>query len=136
MEKEDGYALVNHIFKNISLPVGMHTHSNCKNRCMMEDRCKSINMGPKDKDKVLCQISDSDHVQHPNDLKPTEGFTYRGMEVSKKCSVFEFANFKSCFVNRAEKVTESQCLFRMELENKNRLNEVIYREENSKWCPE
>ena len=50
----------------------------------MEDRCKSINMGPEDKDKVLCQISDSDHVQHPNDLKPTEGFTYRGMEVSKK----------------------------------------------------
>ena len=84
MEKEDGYALVNHILKNISLPVGMHTYSNCKNRCMMEDRCKSINMGPEDKDKVLCQISDSDHVQHPNDLKPTEGFTYRGMEVSKK----------------------------------------------------
>ena len=50
----------------------------------MEDRCKSINMGPEVKDKVLCQISDSDHVQHPNDLKPTEGFTYRGMEVSKK----------------------------------------------------
>ena len=55
-------------------------------------------MGPEDKDKVLCQISDSDHVQHPNDLKPTEGFTYRGMEVSKKGSVFEFANFKSIFV--------------------------------------
>ena len=64
----------------------------------MEDRCKSINMGPEVKDKVLCQISDSDHVQHPNDLKPTEGFTYRGMEVSKKSSVFEFANFKSIFV--------------------------------------
>ena len=91
----------------------------------MEDRCKSINMGPEVKDKVLCQISDSDHVQHPNDLKPTEGFTYRGMEVSKKISVFEFATFKSSFVNRAKKVTESQCLFRMELENKNRSNEVI-----------
>ena len=69
----------------------------------MEDRCKSINMGPEDKDKVLCQISDSDHVQHPNDLKPTEGFTYRGMEVSNKSSVFEFANFKSSFINRAKK---------------------------------
>ena len=44
MEKEDGYALVNHILKNISLPVGMHMQSNCKNRCMMEDRCKSINI--------------------------------------------------------------------------------------------
>ena len=87
MEKKGGYALVNHILKNISLPVGVHTYRNCKNRCMMEDRCKSINMGPEDKDKVLCQISDSDHVQHPNDLKPTEGFTYRGMEVSTKNSV-------------------------------------------------
>ena len=103
MEKEDGYALVNHILKNISLPVGMHTYSNCKNRCMMEDRCKSINMGPEDKDKVLCQISDSDHVQHPNDLKPTEGFTYRGMEVSKKSSVFELANCICSFGNPRRK---------------------------------
>ena len=87
MEKEDGYALVNHILKNISLPVGVHTYSNCKNRCIMEDRCKSINMGPEDKDKVLCQISDSDHVQHPNDLKPTEGFTYGGMEASARNTV-------------------------------------------------
>ena len=87
MKKKDGYALVNHILKNISLPVGMHTYSNCKNRCMMEDRCKSINMGPEDKDKVLCQISDSDHVQHPSDLKPTDGFTYRGMEVRTRNSV-------------------------------------------------
>ena len=125
MEKEDGYALVNHILKNISLPVGMHTYSNCKNRCMMEDRCKSINMGPEDKDKVLCQISDSDHVQHPNDLKPTEGFTYRAMEVSKKSSVFELAIVFPLLGIRAEKLTESQCLFRMELTNKNRSNEVI-----------
>ena len=103
MEKEDGYALVNHILKNISLPVEMHTYSNCKNRCMMEDRCKSINMGPEYKDEVLCQISDSDHVQHPNDLKPTEGFTYRGMEVSKKSSVFELANCISSFGNPRRK---------------------------------
>ena len=52
MEKEDGYALVNHILKNISLPVGMHTYSNCKNRCMMEDRCKSIRC----KSIMLCQV--------------------------------------------------------------------------------
>ena len=60
-------------------------------------------MGPEDKDKVLCQISDSDHVQHPNDLKPTEGFTYRGMEVSTKKFGFEFANFIYSFVNPRRK---------------------------------
>ena len=111
MEKEDGYALVNHILKNISLPVGMHTYSNCKNRCMMEDRCKSINMGPEDKDKVLCQISDSDHVQHPNDLKPTEGFTYRGMEVTKKDSVFQFENFISSFGNSRRKKSQNRNVY-------------------------
>ena len=111
MEKEDGYALVNHILKNISLPVGMHTYSNCKNRCMMEDRCKSINMGPKDKDKVLCQISDSNHVQHPNDLKPTEGFTYRGMEVTKKDSVFQFENFISSFGNSRRKKSQNRNVY-------------------------
>ena len=111
MEKEDGYALVNHILKNISLPVGMHTYSNCKNRCMMEDRCKSINMGPEDKDKALCQISDSDHVQHPNDLKPTEGFTYRGMEVTKKDSVFQFENFISSFGNSRRKKSQNRNVY-------------------------
>ena len=62
-------------------------HSNCKNRCIIEDRCKSINVRPEDKDRVLCQISDSDHVQHPNDLKPSEGFTYGGMEVRTRNTV-------------------------------------------------
>ncbi|PFX12561.1 hypothetical protein AWC38_SpisGene23459 [Stylophora pistillata] len=47
----------------------------------MEDRCKSINMGPSgEKDKVLFQLSDSEHLQHPNDLKLIAGFMYRGTE--------------------------------------------------------
>nr|XP_058969784.1 leukocyte tyrosine kinase receptor-like [Pocillopora verrucosa] len=107
MEKEDGYALVNHILKNISLAVEMHTYSNCKNRCMMEDRCKSINMGPEDKDKVLCQISDSDHVQHPNDLKPTEGFTYRGME--NRCCLSMCHNNATCLVGFTDKGYKCVC---------------------------
>ena len=83
MQQKDGYGLVGHVFKNILLPVGMHMYSHCRNWCTMEDRCKSINMGPSgEKDKVLCQLSDSDHLQHPNDLKPMAGFMYRGTEVS------------------------------------------------------
>ena len=70
-----------HVLKNISLPIGMHMNSHCRNWCTMEDRCTSINMGPEKKDKVLCQLSDSDHVQHPDDLKSAAGFTYRKMEV-------------------------------------------------------
>ena len=56
-------------------------NSHCRNWCTMEDRCTSINMGPEKKDKVLCQLSDSDHVQHPDDLKSAVGFMYRKMEV-------------------------------------------------------
>ena len=33
------------------------------------------------RDKVLCQISDSDQLQHTNDLKPMADFMYRGTEV-------------------------------------------------------
>ncbi|PFX12468.1 hypothetical protein AWC38_SpisGene23572 [Stylophora pistillata] len=52
----------------------------------MEERCKSINMGPAgEKDKFLCQLSDSDHLQHPNDLKPMADFVYRGMEHGLVC---------------------------------------------------
>jgi len=68
------------VFKNISLSLGMR--ETCTERCVMEDNCVSINMGPPVKDKVLCQLSDSDHMRHPEDLKPQEGFTYRGTEVT------------------------------------------------------
>ncbi|PFX13642.1 hypothetical protein AWC38_SpisGene22260 [Stylophora pistillata] len=45
----------------------------------MEDRCKSINIRRSGgKDNVLCQSSDSDHLQHQNDLKLITGFMYRG----------------------------------------------------------
>ena len=70
-----------HVLKNISLPIGMHMNSHCRNWCTMEDRCTSINMGPEKKDNVLGQLSDSDHVQHPDDLKSAVGFMYRKMEV-------------------------------------------------------
>ena len=81
MEQIDGHALVNHVITNITLYAGMHMHNHCRNRCTMDKRCKSINMGPVIKDTVLCQLSDSDNKTHPNDLKAMAGFMYRGTEV-------------------------------------------------------
>ncbi|XP_078351789.1 putative skeletal organic matrix protein 5 [Oculina patagonica] len=46
----------------------------------MESRCQSINIGPPINDKVVCELSDSDHSLHPEDLKPRAGFTYTGTE--------------------------------------------------------
>ena len=56
-------------------------YSHCRNWCTMEDRCTSINTGPSGKDKILCQLSDSDHLQHTNDLKPMASFGSKGTEV-------------------------------------------------------
>nr|XP_058947139.1 uncharacterized PE-PGRS family protein PE_PGRS46-like [Pocillopora verrucosa] len=67
----------------------------------MEDRCTSINMGPEKKDKVLCQLSDSDHVQHPDDLKSAAGFMYRKME--NKCSFNTCYNNATCLVGFTSK---------------------------------
>ena len=75
----DGYVLEGHVIKNVSLSVGMR--GSCKGRCTIESKCLSFNIGPPIKDNVLCQLSDSDHTLHPEDLKPREGFTYRGTEV-------------------------------------------------------
>ncbi|KAL9951580.1 hypothetical protein ACROYT_G044264 [Oculina patagonica] len=48
----------------------------------MEKFYVSMNIGPPIKDTVTCQLSDSDHIQHPGDLKPLEGFRYRGTDNS------------------------------------------------------
>ena len=41
----------------------------------------SVNIGPTSQDKVICELSDSNHLQHPEDLRPRPGWTYRGTEV-------------------------------------------------------
>nr|XP_058946188.1 venom prothrombin activator pseutarin-C non-catalytic subunit-like [Pocillopora verrucosa] len=74
----DGRALVGHVIKNITLHVGMR-HS-CRGKCVIDNSCASFNIGPSINDQVLCQLSDSDHVRHPEDLKPRDGFTYTGTE--------------------------------------------------------
>ena len=39
----------------------------------------SVNIGPAVNDKVVCELSDSDHLQHPQDLKPRQGWSYGGL---------------------------------------------------------
>ena len=41
----------------------------------------SVNIGPPIKDKFTCELSDSDHIRHPKDVKLREGFMYVGPEV-------------------------------------------------------
>ena len=75
----DGFALEGHVIKTISLHKGMS--SSCLGRCSIESTCMSFNIGPPIDNHVICQLSNSDHMRHPGDLKPQEGFTYRATEV-------------------------------------------------------
>lgn len=76
LQQKDGYALVGHVFKSHFLGVGIQIYSNCRNRCTMENRCKLINIAPEGSDKFLCQLSESDHAKHPQDLVETKGRIY------------------------------------------------------------
>lgn len=75
----EGYSLYGHVIKNLTTT----TASSCKNLCTMESQCVSVNISPPLNGKVVCELSDSDHVQHPADLKLREGYIYRATQVSR-----------------------------------------------------
>ena len=48
----------------------------------MESNYVSVNVGPPDKNGLrVCQLSDSYHIQHPEDLKAQEGSLYWATQV-------------------------------------------------------
>ena len=47
----------------------------------MESRCVAINIGPHFGDHIICELSDSDGTEYPQDLKPRNDFIYIGTEV-------------------------------------------------------
>ena len=74
---DNGRYLKGQVFLNISLGI----HRQCEEQCLLESECVSINIGPARNDKFICELSNSDHVQHPQDLKQRRDWTYRGIEV-------------------------------------------------------
>ena len=72
-----GQYLEGHVFINLTIAI----YTPCEHRCVMERKCVSVNFGPISKDKVICELSVSDHLQHPDDLKARPGWTYRGTEI-------------------------------------------------------
>ena len=72
-----GKALVNHVIKNIS--VG--SPDVCEIECYLDNRCLSYNYGDQGNVRHKCELSDSDHKQHPRDLQQRLGFSYGGTEV-------------------------------------------------------
>ena len=68
---------------HLSVHVGPSLRSACTHRCIMDPVCVSVNIGPPTEEKFICELSDSDHVKHPEDLKKREGFLYISTEVIK-----------------------------------------------------
>ena len=49
----------------------------------MMSECVSVNIGPTIDHKVICELSNSDDIQHPEDLIARPGWTYGVTEVGK-----------------------------------------------------
>ena len=73
----NGHYLKGHVFMNLTIEI----YASCEHRYVMESECVSVNIGPPVNDKVVCELSNSDHLRHPEDLKPRHGWTYTGTEV-------------------------------------------------------
>ncbi|XP_068761771.1 uncharacterized protein [Montipora capricornis] len=74
----------------------------------MDRKCVSINIGPTMEDKTICELSDSDHYQHPEDLESNSRWTYRFTE--NPCSSNPCLNGGKCFMGYTDKKYVCECL--------------------------
>lgn len=74
----DGHALVNHVIRNLSL----EQRDGCRIACYRDEECLSYNFGRIQNRTFICQLSDSDHVQHPADLRKRDNIGYQGTMVN------------------------------------------------------
>nr|XP_058945957.1 uncharacterized protein LOC131773982 [Pocillopora verrucosa] len=73
-----GYALYGHVIQNLTLSVDIPDP--CRTQCVMESRCAAIDIGQHFGDHIICELSDSDGTEYPQDLKPRNDFIYIGTE--------------------------------------------------------
>lgn len=56
-------------------------NDHCQFKCYVEGECLSYNLGTQGSD-IICELSNSDHYQHPGDLIFKKGFSYHPTVVS------------------------------------------------------
>ena len=55
----------------------------CQMKCYVQQTCLSYNLGSMESgNKFVCELSDSDHYQHPGDLVFKKGFSFHPAVVS------------------------------------------------------
>jgi hypothetical protein len=71
-------ALKDHVFKTERATNDAH----CETKCFIDDRCIAYSFGTSaNNEKHMCELSDSDHVMHPDHLVSRPNTIYRGAEV-------------------------------------------------------
>ena len=73
-----GRRLVGHVIKTLRV----NSADGCDVNCFMDDNCMSMNLGPLEDGKHVCELSSSDHDIHPDDLNDLIDFIYRPVLVS------------------------------------------------------
>jgi len=88
-------ALVGHVTRTVKV----NNADQCEIRCYEELECFCYNLGPYQDDRHVCELSNSDHLRHPDDLVSMPGFIYRGTEVQNlmKLCVRVNSNFRFFF---------------------------------------
>ena len=59
----------------------IESKAHCEHKCYLDADCMSTNTKILHNGKFLCELSDSDHKLHPDDLKFGQNFTYTATEV-------------------------------------------------------
>ena len=76
-----GFYLQGHVISNHSVELNL----DCQDQCAFAREFVSYNIGPMINNKMTCELSNSDHLQHPKDLKPRKDWIYRGTQVTSAC---------------------------------------------------
>ena len=62
--------------------MGTELNGDCRYECVLERTCVSVNIGPPNETGFrLCQLIDSDHIQHREDNETRKGFIHWATEV-------------------------------------------------------
>ncbi|KAK3749482.1 hypothetical protein QZH41_013448 [Actinostola sp. cb2023] len=94
----EGKALVNHTLKTETATNDGH----CESKCFMDDRCITYSF---DERLRICNLSDSDHIMHPEHLVDTPNAIYRSAENNCKCS----SKNMTCRVNFVDDTYRCEC---------------------------
>ena len=77
--------LIGHVIKGLLV----NSVGGCEANCFMNDDCVSMNLGPLEDGKRVCELSNSDHDMHPEDLKYQLEFIYIPVWVSLSTLFFK-----------------------------------------------